>query len=1035
MFKKWPIVLLNLTLVALILPAAFASTQMPATNASRAQTAPDGVLGIPSGKIPHVIDGICGTDEYLEAVEVTFTDGNGKPATVRLVHDGDNLYVCMQAQPGSFDGRFGRLYLDPQGDGSSYVYARQDDLAFQVDVLDSARSSYRGSDVPNGWLSDPTLNPFWEGAATFDAQGETVEYSLSLGRLGFGDCDRLFGLAAYHHWFSAVGDDYGWPSNQWFDQPRTWSLAHLIGAPCGGNDSGSIAYVYRGRAEDAASFYNLLTSNGYTVTLVPLGDILTTDFTQFNLILIADDSGSLNSWGSSGLTASQVSQIQKANKPIIGIGEGGYAYFGQVPRFIGWPNGWHGPDDNLSKAASAPPAYLAAYFNGVPSDPVEMYTQTVNKVAIYLGMPVPPDASAIGLETPDTQHANLIQQGCNLLWGFSGNPLSMTGDGKTVFLNAVGFMRVFQCAPTPPPPVNCLQIDKSANPPDGTTVAPGDIISYTISYVISDDQACQNPKEGRLVDLVPEGTDFVPGSATDGISPQPDGTLVWTVSSGSGTQTKTFKVRVNDTACVPGRPPTILNSARLDVGVYAPLVSNTVSHPVECPPVQLPNDQPWFAEEEVDIYPYPLVTGLPSTIKVRISNTSPTAQTVNVRFQTSPDRFGIGLSYSTFDSDMITIPAGGSAIAEGVFTPVSSGHYCIQIVITGPGLNTPLITQRNIDVTEDLQGGVADDLVFKVGNPTSSTADIALVVDNTCPGWSATITDPVGGVLPGMAPGEVRSATLQVTPPNPVVLGTACHIDVQGWIGDLLIGGIRKLDVPPVHLPTDVNPPWEEKEISTIPDPAVQGALTQYCVELQNPLPFTRTVTIEYQVADFGAGMGFTPVGTRTVDLPPSSIAKYCISWTPGVGGTLHRCLRVKLSQPGYQDEYSQHNIELVRIRPIDLSKLRVPFVVRNPDLVDHKLGFKIQVFGIDPYWKPHFVLPGDGDPPPDVLLAGEQVNLEMILIGLINGPQPPGDYRYGSESKIEVDVLLDDVSIGGFTVVLESPTVYLPLVEREGVE
>jgi hypothetical protein len=1032
--KKWSIVTLTLALAALLLAAAFAfpgAKPVAADYAAQAASqpaAPSGILDIPSGKIPHEIDGVCGTDEYLEAVEVTFLDGDGKPATVKLVHDGDYLYVCMQAQPGTYDARFGRVYLDPQGDGASYVYARQDDRAFQVDVLNSARSSYRGSDVPNGWVADPASDSFWDGKATFDAQGETVEYRLSMGRLGFGECESLFGLAVYHHWFSAVGDDYGYPSNQWFDQPRTWSLARLLGAPCVPPASGKIAYVFRGREVDAASFYNLLTANGYTVTLVPLGDILTTDFSQFDLILIADDSGSLDQWGSTGLTASQVAQIQVANKPIIGIGEGGYAYFGQVPRFIGWPNGWHGPDDDLAKAATAPPAY----FTSVPGDPVTLYSQPVNTVAIYLGIPVPADAFAIGLETPDTQHANLIQQGCNLLWGFSGNPLGMTSDGSTVFLNAVGYMKTYQCS-TPPPPGPCLSIEKTASPPDGATVMPGDIISYTISYVISDDPACENPKEGRLVDFVPEGTHFVPGSASDGISPQPDGALIWTVHPAAGTQTKTFQVLVGDTACVPGRAPQIMNSARLDVGTYAPLDSNTVTHDVECPPVQLPNDQPWFAEEEVQVYPYPLVTGSPSTIQVRIVNTSPTAQTVNVAFQTSPDRFGIGLSYNTFATDVITIPAGGSAIAQAVFTPVSSGHYCIQIVITGAGLNTPLVTQRNIDVTEDLQGGMADDLTFQVGNPTAAIADVTLVVDNTCPGWQAEIVDPAGGVLTDMAPGEVRSATWRVTPPDPVVLGSACHIDVQGWIGGRLIGGIRKLDVPPVHLPTDVNPPWAEQEISTIPNPAVKGQPARYCIELQNPLPVTRTVTVEYQEADFGAGIGFTPVATQVLDLPPNSLDKYCIDWTPSATGTLHRCLRVKLSQPGYQDQYSQHNIDLVRILPIDLSKLKVPFVVRNPDLVPHKLGFKFQVFGVDPAWQPEVM--GDGSVmPPEMLGAGEQVNLEMILIGLKatqDMPVAPGDYRYGDQSQIEVEVLLDDVPLGGFTVVLETPSLYLPLVEK----
>ena len=112
-----------------------------------------------------------------------------------------------------------------------------------------------------------------------------------------------------------------------------------------------------------------------------------------------------------------------------------------------------------------------------------------------------------------------------------------------------------------------------------------------------------------------------------------------------------------------------------------------------------------------------------------------------------------------------------------------------------------------------------------------------------------------------MAPDEIREAALSVTPPN-MPLGTACHIDVQGWIGGELIGGIRKLDVPPVHLPPG-DPPWNEKEIVAIPDPPVAGQAGQICVQLNNPLPIPRTVSIQFSEADFGAGIPFTPIGGR----------------------------------------------------------------------------------------------------------------------------------------------------------------------------
>ena len=116
-------------------------------------------------------------------------------------------------------------------------------------------------------------------------------------------------------------------------------------------------------------------------------------------------------------------------------------------------------------------------------------------------------------------------------------------------------------------------------------------------------------------------------------------------------------------------------------------------------------------------------------------------------------------------------------------------------------------------------------------------------------------------------PGTIYTATLSVTPPNPAILGTACHIDVQGWIGNQLIGGIRKLDVPPVNLPHS-DPPWLEKEITTVPTPPISGTVNQVYIELNNPWPFQRVVTVTFSEAVFGAGIPFTPFATKVFTLP-----------------------------------------------------------------------------------------------------------------------------------------------------------------------
>jgi hypothetical protein len=801
--------------------------------------------------------------------------------------------------------------------------------------------------------------------------------------------------------------------------------------------SGNVAYVFRRDTPDILQYPAFLTAKGYAVTLVPLGAVLGIDFTKFDLTVIADDTGNLNTWGIPPTTAAQVTQITSARKPILGIGEGGYAFFGQVPDFIGWPQGWHGPQALLDRAPGAP-APIFSSPNVLPAGTIKVYSNPSNEVGIYLAG-APADVIAVGMEPPSPDHASMVFQGCHFLWGFSDDPTKMTGDGQALFENYVQYARFFQCGGDKPTlPDTCYRFSKSAVPPDGSTVTPGTVIEYLITYAINPTGGPNCPKEGRIRDVIPDDTLYVPGSASDGIAPAGDGSLTWVVA-GSGI--KRFKVTVLDTACrqsVAGAPGGLItNKATLHLPGFAPVDSNIVTHKVQCHPIGFPNDQPPYAEDEVQIYPYPIIAGKPTEISVKLTNNTASPVTAVVRFQASPDKFGIGIAFSDFATKTVTIPANSNIIVKTTSTFAAPGHFCIQIRVDVPG-HPPLLTQRNLDVTEDLKPGVTDILTFSVGNPTTATATINLVVVNTCPGWNAVVV-PSSVVLPA---GGVTTAQLQTTPPNPILLGSGCHIDVQGYIGDKLIGGIRKLDVPPIHLPhPDI--PWEEKEITVNPNPPVTGQNTQLCAAVQNPLPVARQVTLEFAVADFGAGIPFTTVGTTTVILPPNSFNNYCVNWVPAPGGTLHRCIRVTLKQPNYIDDHSQRNINVVRPLRGQEGALKVPLKIMNPDGISHTLKLNVNLIGVDPTWQLDLKT-DDGLLLPAVIGPGQTLG---ILIGLIPVPTAGAsaqdadavsataadDPRFGDGTSAQVNVLFDGKSVGGFTVEFGEPlTVHAPLIARD---
>ncbi len=1008
---------LPILICAVLIGAVFIATKpVEGATTSFSQNAPQPILipKVPIGVPAPVVDGACNKLEYSTGFSASFNDASQVTGSVFLVQDSQYLYVCVTGAAGQKNDRFYAVYLSTQN--KTVGFAGPTDYALDVDIPSGAQTSGVGTGIGN---YTPATIPGWS-AVPASGNADSAEYSIPLALTG-GACGDNFRIAVYHHRPFNQGVDYGWPGNQWYDQPGTWMEAVLSQKACG---SGKIAYVYREDTYTAGKFKTLLTANGYGVDLIPLSTVTSTIFSGYTAIVIAQDTGSLDQWGS---TASQVAQITAGGKPTLGLGEGGYAFFGKQGKFTGWPHGWHGPNDRVLAVNTGLAYFHDPYdFSGLLSDPLTLYTLPVNEVGIYL-VGQPPDATAFGMEPPavvngNPDHAPLITQSCDGLWGFSNGPQDMTTDAGHLFVNALNYLIKYTKCNPPPVVQNCVTLTKSASLPSTTVLHPGDTLKYTLTIQVLDNQACA-ASQATLVDDIPYGSAYVPGSASDGISPTPEGALIWTLNLPAGALiTKNFSVHLTDNACENLK---LANYAKLSASTGL-FTSNTVSHNVACPPVTPVNHEPPYAEEEVTVYPYPLRAGTPTQLSARLRNNSAASQTVTVTFQTSPNKFGIGLNFTALpvpgNPRLVTIPAHGVIEVRLNWTPVVSGLNCIQVKIEGAGYN-PIFTQHNLDVAENLRPGVTDSLTFKVGNPTAASGDILLVVDNTCPGWTAVI---IPSTLAGVGPNDtdMRTATLQVTPPSGGILGTGCHIDVQGWLNGVLIGGIRKLDVPPVNLPA-ANPPWEEMEISTQPDPAVIGQVNQYCIELQNPLTVTKVVTVTYAEADFGAGIGFTPVGSRRLDLPPSSLNKYCINWTPGVGGTLHRCLLVTLSMPNFRDQHSQRNIEAVRAMPGSTS---ASFSVGNTSPFTRTLQIVTTPIGMT-----GFIIHMLPDPPPD-LMPGQIVPFMLQVRQAAFDLHTPfvGGQMFGDTVRVEVSVYLGGDLISGFTVEIKPFKITLPYLFKK---
>lgn len=160
-----------------------------------------------------------------------------------------------------------------------------------------------------------------------------------------------------------------------------------------------------------------------------------------------------------------------------------------------------------------------------------------------------------------------------------------------------------------------------------------------------------------------------------------------------------------------------------------------------------------------------------------------------VEFKWAP--FGVGQEriWHYIGDDTITVPDGGSTIADTSWTPHETGHSCIVVTINHPwdeNLDNNK-GQENTDIHPVSSPGT---ITFDVYNPTEDTALPYLIARQlgTEEVWEAEIRrDPPQD----QEPGEKRTATLYVNPPEDLPLGEKRVFTVSGYIEGELIGGIE----------------------------------------------------------------------------------------------------------------------------------------------------------------------------------------------------------------------------------------------------
>ena len=203
-----------------------------------------------------------------------------------------------------------------------------------------------------------------------------------------------------------------------------------------------IAYIYSTDTTAANSFKDFLEGLGYPTTLIHMDSIVAGMFAG-KLILIGSDTGDLGTWGDSD----KVDAINNSGQPIIGLGEGGYAFFGKLSLAIGYPHGWHGGDTDIIVVDSSHDVFNTPNNLGVSTGQTISIYSTTGHVGINLPTP-PENVVLLGREVTDPDHYPLVQEDERyLLWGWTASPDSMTQMGKDLFENVVRWLAAITAAP------------------------------------------------------------------------------------------------------------------------------------------------------------------------------------------------------------------------------------------------------------------------------------------------------------------------------------------------------------------------------------------------------------------------------------------------------------------------------------------------------------------------------------------------------------------------------------------------------------
>jgi hypothetical protein len=204
-----------------------------------------------------------------------------------------------------------------------------------------------------------------------------------------------------------------------------------------------VLYVYEDEGI-AREYQELFALNTIQADLVPVGELKpgSPDLSQYALIVIGPATGDAGDWG----TPDALDALVKNRRPTLGLGEGGYAFYGQLYLYIGYPHGAHGEERDVYAVDLAHVVWQVPRDLKLSKPEVNLYKAT-NHVSIYVEE-TPWGVELLGSEVGSRYYYPIIRQVTwqwdepwnHCLWGYGAGPLSMTDQGMRLFFNTAWYM-------------------------------------------------------------------------------------------------------------------------------------------------------------------------------------------------------------------------------------------------------------------------------------------------------------------------------------------------------------------------------------------------------------------------------------------------------------------------------------------------------------------------------------------------------------------------------------------------------------------